>query len=230
MRFERNRAELRDPAKRQQTKANEVTWIRQQAESEGALQELHLSEEQLNRLYALAAEWSVQSEETDAPSRSSSPFDENPLIAAELGSEVAQKWARYQRESSGRFRVRELAGVMASEEAPLTADQRRQLIGLYTTADEEWVREVQVQDKGLQPPTSEAEAIELHPGNKERELQYRQRLIDRAAPILSARQLDILRHDFEHQAAARELEWERHRSRGDLVQIDSDGCVTSYHP
>ena len=228
MRLEANRAELRDPAQRQQAKENYVASTRLQVESEGGLEELHLSEEQLKRLYALAAEWFVQSAEAYPPPRSNWPLDQNPLIAGEFGTEVAQKWGKYQRESDGRYRVRDLAGRMASEDVPLTADQRRQLIELYTALEEE--RAAEVRERGIQAPTNEAEAIEMHEGTRERDVQYRQKLMDGAGSILSAKQMEVLRRDSEHRAAGMEREWEFARSQGQLVQKDANGCVRGYQP
>jgi hypothetical protein len=228
MRLEANRAELRDPAQRQQTKEHYIVATRQGAESDGGLEDLHLSDEQLNRLYELAAEWFVQSAETIPPPRSNWPLDQNPLIAGELGDEVAQKWAKYQRETNGWFSVQEIAGRMAIEDVPLTRDQRRQMIELYTALDEE--RWGEVRDKGIQSPTNEAEAIEMHQGTKERNVEYRQKLLDRAAPILSPKQLDILRRDSDQRAASMERSWEYLRSEGKLVQRNANGCVTSYMP
>jgi hypothetical protein len=225
MRFEEYRAQLRDPAQRQQLKEENVAGSRQWAESAGGLQDLHLSEEQLNRLYELSVEWQLQSAETNDPQpRNRWRPEQNPLIAAELGVEVAEKWAKYQRETSGRLKVREIAGHMASDDVPLTGDQRRQMIELYTALDEERGGEV----RGIQPPTNEAEAIEMHQAFKERDVRYRQKLIDRAASILSPKQLDILRRDSEQRAAGMERVWEYQRSQGKLVQTDADGCVTSY--
>jgi hypothetical protein len=226
MRFEENRAELRDPAQRQQAKDNYIASARQETDSDEGLADLHLSEEQLKRLYELAAEWFVQSAETIPPPRSRWPLDQNPLVAGEFGDEVAQKWGKYLRESDGRSRVRELAGQLATEDVPLTADQRRQMIELYTALDEE--RATEVRDKGIQPPSNEAEAIEMHEGTKERRVRYRQKLLDRAGSILSAKQLEILRRDSELRAANLERGWEYLRSKGELVQTDGDGCVRSY--
>jgi hypothetical protein len=229
MKFEEYRAELRDPAQREKIKEENVAGARQQAESEGGLEDLHLSAEQLNRLYELSAEWNLRSAETRDPrSVNRWPPEQNPLIAGELGDEVAQQWDKYQRESHGRFEVRQLAGRIASEDVPLTRDQRRQMIELYTALDEEGWGEVR--EKAIQSPTSEAEAIELHQGNKERMVRYRQKLIDRAASILSPKQLDILRRDSEQKAANVERGWEYLRSQGKLVQTDANGCVTSYSP
>lgn len=117
---------------------------------------------------------------------------------------------------------------MASADVPLTAEQRRQLIELYTALDEE--RAGEVHEKAIQPPTNEAEAIEMHQGTKERNVQYSQKLMDRAASILSAKQTDILRRDSEHRAANMERQWALLRSEGKLVQTDANGCVTSYMP
>ena len=228
MRFEENRAELREPAQRQQAKQNYIANNREAAEPGDGLADLHLSEEQLNRLYELAAEWFVQSAETIPPPRSRWPLDQNPLIAAEFGDEVAQKWGKYQRESSGRSRVRELAGRMALEDVPLTADQSRQMIKLYTALDEERVAEVR--DKGVQPPSNEAEAIAMHPGTKERDARYHQKLMDRAASILNSKQLDVLGRGFDQRTALWERHWEQLRSEGKLVKTDADGCVRSYTP
>ncbi len=225
MKFEENRAQLRDPAQRQQIKENYIAATRQGAESDGGLEDLHLSDGQLNRLYELAAEWFVQSAETYAPPRSRWPLDQNPLIAGELGDEVAQKWGKYQRETHGRYQVQEIGGRMAIEDVPLTRDQRRQMIELYTALDEE--RWGEVREKGIQPPTNEAEAIEMHQGTSERDARYRQKLMDRAASILSPKQLDILRRDSEQRAANMERGWEYLRSEGKLVQTDANGCVTS---
>jgi hypothetical protein len=227
MRLEEHRAQLRDPAQRQQMKEANVAGTRQQAESGGALQDLHLSEEQLNRLYELSVEWDLQSAETKDPqSVNRWPPEQNPLIAAELGVEVAEKWAKYQRETSGRFTVQEIAGRMASEDVPLTRDQRRQMIELYTALAEE--RGGEMSEKGIQSPTNEAEAIETHQASKERTVRYRQKLMDRAASILSPKQLDILRRDSEQRAASMERSWEYLRSHGKLVQTDANGCVTAY--
>jgi hypothetical protein len=228
MRFEENRAELREPAQRQQAKQNYIANNREAAEPGDGLADLHLSEEQLNRLYELAAEWFVQSAETIPPPRSRWPLDQNPLIAAEFGDEVAQKWGKYQRESSGRSRVRELAGRMALEDVPLTADQSRQMIKLYTALDEE--RAAEVRDKGVQPPSNEAEAIAMHPGTKERDARYHQKLVDRAASILNSKQLDVLGRGFDQRTALWERHWEQLRSEGKLVKTDADGCVRSYTP
>jgi hypothetical protein len=224
MKFEENRAELRDPAQRQKIKENYIAATRQGAESEGGVEDLHLSEEQINRLYELAAEWFVQSAETIPPPRSNWPLDQNPLIAGELGDEVAQKWGKYQRETNGRSKVQGIGGRMAIEDVPLTRDQRRQMIELYTALDEE--RWGEVREKGIQSPTNEAEAIEMHQGTKERDVRYRQKLMDRAASILSPKQLDILRRDSEQRAANMERGWEYLRSEGKLVQTDASGCVT----
>ncbi len=229
LRLEEYRAQLRDPAQRQKIKEENVAGTRQQAESEGGLQDLNLSEEQLNRLYELSVEWDLQSAETrDPESVNRWPPEQNPLIAAELGVEVAEKWVKYLRESHGRFEVQRLAGRLASEDVPLTRDQRRQMIELYTALDEEGWGEGR--EKGIQPPTNEAEAIEMHQASKERMVRYRQKLMDRAAPILSPKPLDILRRDSEQRAANMERDWKYRRSEGKLVQTDANGCVTSYMP
>jgi hypothetical protein len=229
MKFEEYRAQLRDPAQRQKIKEENAAGTRQQAEAEGGLEDLHLSAEQLNRLYELSVEWDLQSaEKRDPQSVNRWPPEQNPLIAGELGDEVAQKWAKYQRESTGRFEVQQLAGRIASEDVPLTRDQRRQMIELYTALGEETWGEVR--EKGIQPPTNQAEAIEMHQASKERTVRYRQKLVDRAAPILSPKQLDILRRDSEQKAASMERGWEHLRSQGKLVLTDANGCVTSYMP
>ncbi len=113
-------------------------------------------------------------------------------------------------------------------DVPLTTDQRRQMIELYAALDEE--RWTEVREKAVQSPTSEAEAVEMHHGTRERNVHYRQKLLDRAASILNARQLDILRRDSEQGAAGMERAWEYTRSQGKLIQIDADGCVRSYMP
>ncbi len=199
------------------------------AESDGGLPDLHLNEEQLTRLYELSAEWELQSAESSDPQAEDRwPPQPNPLIAAELGSEAAQKWAKHQREATGRFEVREIAGVIASADVPLTAEQRRRMVELYTALNEEAVEEARGQAR--EPPTNEAEAIELHQRNQERSVGERQKLLERAAAILSAKQLDILRRDSELRAASMERGWEHLRSQGKLVQADANGCVTSYMP
>ena len=198
MKLEEYRAQLRDPAQRQQMKEIDLAGTRQRAESDGGLQELHLSEEQRNRLYELSVEWDLRSPETKDPqSVNRWPPEQNPLIATELGVEVAEKWAKYQRETEGRFRVQQLAGRMATEDVPLTRDQRRQMVELYTALDEERWGEVREKGIQIQGATNEAEAIEMHQGTKERDVRYRQKLMDRAAAILSPKQLDILRRDSE---------------------------------
>jgi hypothetical protein len=225
--LEEFRTQLRDAAQRQQIKDTEIAAARQQAEAQSGLQDLHLNEQQLNRIYELSVEWILQSAETDDPqSRNRSPPEENPLIAVELGADVAAKWAKWQREAGGRSQVREIAGRMASEDVPLTRDQRIQMTELYTALDVE--RGGEMREKGIQSPTNEAEAIEMHQASIERAVRYRQKLVDRAASILSPRQLDILRRDSEQKAANRERAWEYLRSEGKVVQTDANGCVTAF--
>jgi hypothetical protein len=229
IRGEAFRARLRDAAQRAQIREEAVAATRLAAESEGGLSDLHLNEQQLTRLYELSAEWELQAAESnDSQARDRWPPQQNPLIAAELGIEVAEKWARRQREATGRFEVREVAGRIASNDVPLTADQRRRMVELYTALAEEAMEEARGQV--LEPPTNEAEAIVKHQGNKEREVQYHQKLMDRAASILSAKQLEVLRRDSDQRAADRERQWEQQRSLGQLVHKDADGCVTSWIP
>jgi hypothetical protein len=199
------------------------------AESEGGLPDLHLTEQQLTRLYELSAEWELQSAESDDPqARGGWPPQQNPLIAAELGTEVAEKWAKHRQEANGRFEVREIAGRTASDGVPLTAEQRRRMVELYTALDEEAVEEMRGQV--VQPPTNEAEAIEWHQGTKEQNVRQRHKLLERAATFLSAKQLEVLRRHSEQKAAAREQQWEQRRSQGQLVHKDANGCLTSFMP
>jgi hypothetical protein len=229
IRREAFRARLRDPAQRNQIKEETVAATRSWAESDGGLADLHLSEEQLTRIYELSADWELQSAESNDPqARDGWPPQQNPLIAAELGIEVAEKWAKHRREANGRFEVREIAGRIASNDVPLTAEQRRRMVELYTAFAEEALEEARGQV--LQPPANEAEAIVMHQGNKEREVQYHQKLMDRAASTLSAKQLEVLRRDSDQRAADRERQWEQQRSQGQLVHKDADGCVTSWMP
>ena len=229
IRGEAFRARLRDPAQRNQIKEETVAATRSWAESDGGLADLHLSEEQLTRIYELSADWELQSAESNDPqARDGWPPQQNPLIAAELGIEVAEKWAKHRREANGRFEVREIAGRIASNDVPLTAEQRRRMVELYTAFAEEALEEARGQV--LQPPANEAEAIVMHQGNKEREVQYHQKLMDRAASTLSAKQLEVLRRDSDQRAADRERQWEQQRSQGQLVHKDADGCVTSWMP
>ena len=94
---------------------------------------------------------------------------------------------------------------------------------MYTALTEE--RAAEVRDQGIQIPRTEAEAIALHQGTRERDAQYLQKLMDRAASILNAKQREILGHDAEIRAAARERAWERERSDGQLIWRDADGCL-----
>ena len=102
------------------------------------------------------------------------------------------------------------------------------MIELFTALDDE--RTGEVRELGIQTPASEAEAIVMHQGTRERNLQYRQKLLDRAASILSAKQLDTLRRDIDLRAAGMERSWEFSRAQGTLVQRDADGCVRSWMP
>jgi hypothetical protein len=229
IRREAFRARLRDPAQRNQIKEETVAATRSWAESDGGLADLHLSEEQLTRIYELSADWELQSAESNDPqARDGWPPQQNPLIAAELGIEVAEKWAKHRREANGRFEVREIAGRIASNDVPLTAEQRRRMVELYTALAEDGLEEARGQV--LEPPTNEAEAIEWHQGNKEQNVRHGNKLLERAATILSAKQLEVLRRDSDQRAADRERQWEQQRSQGQLVHKDADGCVTSWMP
>jgi hypothetical protein len=124
--------------------------------------------------------------------------------------------------------VREIAGRIASDDLPLTAEQRRRMVELYTALAEDGLEEARGQV--LEPPTNEAEAIEWHQGNKEQNVRHGNKLLERAATILSAKQLEVLRRDSDQRAADRERQWEQQRSQGQLVHKDADGCVTSWMP
>ena len=222
-----DRSPLRDPAQRQQMKQMLTSGIRRRSATDTGLEDLHLSADQLDRVYELTAEWQLQSMESNDPAAmGNASQQQNPLIAAELGIQVADRWAKHQREVSARYEVQGLMAPMASDDVPLTADQRKRMADLYATLEEQ--RRDETQGLEAQAPTSEAEAIEQHQVTRERDVRYQQRLMERAASILDAKQLEILRSASEQRAAMFEQTWELRRSLGKLVMRDKRGCVMSY--
>jgi hypothetical protein len=224
-----NRSALRDPAQRQQVKQMLTSTIRRGGEADAGMKDLHLSADQLERIYELTAEWQLQSMESNDPAAMiATSQQQNPLIAAELGIEVADRWAKHQREVRARYEVQALAARVTSDDVPLTPDQRKRMAELYGTLEEQ--RRDETQGLEAQAPASEAEAIEQHQVTKERDERYQQKLIERAASILDAKQLEILRSESEQRAAFFEQQWELRRSQGKLVVRDERGCVMSYAP
>jgi hypothetical protein len=186
--------QLRDPKERENLKRQEI--LSMQAMNMGAATRLHISEQALNRILELQAEQDLSLREASIGSPPSPKIVTiNPQIAAEFGEAVASKWAEYQRESSGRLAVQGVANLFAEANVPLSEEQRRRLVGVYTD-------EYEMQN--AQDPGSDMQELQGDRGNPRamanwfekqaaRRQAFEQRVQGDAASFLTPVQLELLR-------------------------------------
>jgi hypothetical protein len=186
--------QLRDPQERENLKRQ--TILSMQATNVGGATRLHISEQALNRILELQAEQDLSLREASIGSPPSPKIVTiNPQIAAEFGEAVASKWAEYQRESSGRMAVRGVANLFAEANVPLSEEQRRRLVSVYTD-------EYEMQN--AQDPGPDMQELQGDRGNPRamaiwfekqaaRQQSFEQRVQADSASFLTPAQLELLR-------------------------------------
>jgi hypothetical protein len=200
--FEDNlRDQFRDPSKRENMKKQEIMAL--QAMNVGAQTRLHLNDQTFSRILELQAEQDLS--EREAAIGKPKPYGEvsaNPQIAEEFGDATASKWADYLREFRGRVAVRVVANLFTDGNVPLSVEQTRRLVSVYSNA---------YQAQGAQDPLpgmQETEDDEDNPTTSrnwmEKQFARQQDLDERiqaeAASFLTSAQLELLRKQSELQS------------------------------
>ena len=166
----------------------------------GAQTSLQLSDQAFNRILELQAEQDlVDREASIGHERSRKIAGINPQIATEFGETVASSWAKYQKESRGRFAVQGVANMFADASLPFSDDQRRRLVDVYTDAIEaqgssdpspgftDW-------EDGI-PNSNSMKA--LFEKQHERQVAFDQRIQASAASFLTPAQLELIHKKSE---------------------------------
>jgi hypothetical protein len=125
------RQQYRDPRHRENLKKSEIMML--QARNVGAQTRLQLNDQAFGRILELQAEQNLSEREASI-GRDNSPntISVDPEIASEFGEPIAAKWVNYLREFRARAAVEHDANLLAEANVPLSGEQRRKLVGVYT--------------------------------------------------------------------------------------------------
>jgi hypothetical protein len=237
LRVEAQLAKWRDPAERDTSKSQQLTYLKRMDGK--AAEELGLSTEQMNRLFEIQVEQTIQSfqngwstvSSSSAPEAAASGTAAYQTIAAEFGNAVAHKWADYQYNSKSRLMVKLMGSEMANADLPFTAEQRKKMVVIYTDSSLEVDQEsLSARMVNAARPRNVTEYIEQSGQNRRREAERQRRLQEAASDILSDKQLMLLRQRDERSAQDSRDSIERMRNNPKLFEkisfrpFDSNGC------
>ena len=195
------RSQFRDPAKRESMKRQEIMAL--QSMNAGAQTRLHLSDETFSRILELQAEQYLSEREASiGKAPSFSEISVNPQIAEEFGEGISLKWTDYLREYRGRVAVRVVANLFTDANVPLSEEQTRRLVGVYSKAYEQ---------QGIQDPPPSMQEVEGDGENPTttrswmekqfaRQQDLEQRVQTEAASFLTPAQVELLRKKSELDA------------------------------
>jgi hypothetical protein len=200
---------LRDPAQREEIK-NEVLQsekVVSMLEYGDAAKAIGLNSEQMDRLYEIGAEQQVRAMERRLFSVVGSPpggsgttaTTLSAAVAAEFGSEVAQKWADYRRSAVGRQMTYALANVLTEADAPLTAVQRQRLVETYTRVYTSVAKPQLVAELQNTGTVESGGPREFDQQSDRREMTIQRRFEDEAAHFLTEQQLTAV-HSYGERA------------------------------
>lgn len=195
------RSQFNDPTKRENMKKQEIMAL--QAMNVGAQTRLQLNDPTFSRILELQAEQDLS--EREAAIGKPKPYSEvsaNPQIAEEFGDATASKWADYLKEFRGRVAVRVVANLFTDANVPLSVEQTRRLVSVYSNAYEA---------QGAQDPLpgmQETEDDEDNPTTTRnwmekqfaRQQDLDERIQSEAASFLTSTQLELLRKQSELQS------------------------------
>jgi hypothetical protein len=186
------RHQFQDPKEREKLKRGEIQIL--QSFNVGAATRLHLNEQTFSRIVELQAEQNLVSREASiGRERMSAGVSVNPQIADEFGESVASKWTEYLRESSGRTAVQGVANMFADANVPLSEDQRRRLVSVYTDAFEMQSAQDSGPDMQFTPGDGNPRAVaEWLQKLEARQVAFEQRVQADSASFLTRAQLELL--------------------------------------
>lgn len=171
-----------------------------QAMNVGAPTRLHLSDQTFSRILELQAEQDLSERKAAIGKPASySEVSVNPQIAEEFGDMIASKWTDYLREFRGRVAVRVVANLFTDANVPLSVEQTRRLVSVYSNAYQ--AQGVQDPPPGIQEAEEDGEnpitARNWMEKQFARQQDLDQRVQTEAAPFLTSAQLELLRKKSE---------------------------------
>jgi hypothetical protein len=150
---------------------------------------------QLTRLIDLQAEQNLATAEASGGAISyQGSFVVNSEVSMEFGDDIAAKWAQYQSELPGRIAVRDISPRMAEANVPLTQEQYRRLVKVYTAIHADGFND---DGSSINRQSPEEASVALETSLAQRELDD-QRALTEASDFLSEGQLQIVRSASEN--------------------------------